>query len=1442
MFIRSPDQDNLIFEAVRRLNLRVPLAGLMVDAGPASATGVPQITLSDLAYSLWAKCPELCDALCGSLGVEAGNGGEKTNFLLALDSLDPLEHENPLIHGLAMHLLLLMVCSLRLDYNGKLTTYSGETVNCRSVARCLGICARQHYGELQPSDLKRTIEENCGKDTRLRRLVASDGGMERLLSWLWSGYCVMAATLFADLVVSVEAEADGEGQLGGPEFEKRLDRGLNPLVFYSSLLFGDDIVGWVVDAAQQMYLYRQLPDGVEPPLAEEPRAEEPVENRFPFETLVSMINATSDTLGKYLRVDQNTGELTVCYNRKGQVTASKILSEATFVEGDGAWLKHLANKLHTDAQPGVTPPFPNLFVRQQRERDGFAHNHNPVHKKVRNVRGPKLAEQAQDRVRVPVRFWSSSGHFLEGVAQVFEGNQALVLGESAVRRLYTPEETLGRELCDMSAEEGARLFVFVGEEPSADVRTEGAPPQYKKRRKGKKGNKKGGGSKTSKRSKVPAGIAPSSVESVKRAPPAQHESASPQPKRKKSARAGSLKKGAKAAALGYAMNVQSALNNLVDAAAAQPVVNVPSAPLLMFRLQALRQAVQKCDILNSVKLAMMTKECCTWMEPLKLAQVVQQLEAPDALEKRLSEQLPLTSASSIYKALSAGSATTVTWPANDDNSPEWTWQVRGTGVKKEAGNLGITIAMELAKRLARVDAKLSLSKNERTILDVRVAGDSMDLAVGNLVRSRIMQVVELMMGLAHRLMPVAPRRRAMQQAWGVLSVAQLRGAQAGEEEPDKQVTEADEVLQEALDGDGDDDRMDDGDKKTFQYEVTNDPMLLEAYALVMRFLCAVLDMNPVDLNRSVKTNTAGVNHKIWRDMGKDSTGAKPMRRQRLLLLGECFDLLNARLCLGFGRCKPVSNGPRRVRVSTSTMLTGTASTGVRETQFGTQLMAAEVTRDDRAAYCAWGEAALMGAGEQREDLKRQLEAAKAQKAEKLKTALTLAQKSGREWQRSDEMLMRLFPAASTLDDGSEVQGFTFDGLTLRFYGQLDMVVGEVALGNSGTWRNTLLCIVERAVGVLRDKEEPTPQEQLVLDQFPEEGDFTTQYLSHKKGKARADWLRSIPRIPAEAAFSAQPVEPMEVDRRRPEGLPDRMTEDLEAANLVRSRVYGLLYGHAWISLFIWKKDDGTPAFNSAFGLDGGHCKVVGGKFAFNFKPNLSYDARTVNITGATYKHRALINWRRDHGRPPFRTRETFRSGASAPGAGADQPQTEPLLEQLLKEWEELCKMRHLRSRRKQEIAERGFLLASVARFREAMRANSEGPIFYGGGFGAGNATGARGARSSHAGTLLRWLAKFFLVIIVPEHYTSQRCPKCWGQLRYSHEVDRRRSKRDIRSKCCQKCPGNDGKDYHDDRDYMAGENILNLFLYAYVLHGDDAHSRDTPKRPLAFQFPSKRRI
>ena len=68
----------------------------------------------------------------------------------------------------------------------------------------------------------------------------------------------------------------------------------------------------------------------------------------------------------------------------------------------------------------------------------------------------------------------------------------------------------------------------------------------------------------------------------------------------------------------------------------------------------------------------------------------------------------------------------------------------------------------------------------------------------------------------------------------------------------------------------------------------------------------------------------------------------------------------------------------------------------------------------------------------------------------------------------------------------------------------------------------------------------------------------------------------------------------------------------------------------------------------------------------------------------------------------------------------------------------------------------------------------------------------------------------------------------------------RRSKRDIRSKCCVACPGNDGKNYNDDRDYIAGENILNLFMFAYV-HHERPHLEETPRRPLMFQFPSKRK-
>ncbi len=77
--------------------------------------------------------------------------------------------------------------------------------------------------------------------------------------------------------------------------------------------------------------------------------------------------------------------------------------------------------------------------------------------------------------------------------------------------------------------------------------------------------------------------------------------------------------------------------------------------------------------------------------------------------------------------------------------------------------------------------------------------------------------------------------------------------------------------------------------------------------------------------------------------------------------------------------------------------------------------------------------------------------------------------------------------------------------------------------------------------------------------------------------------------------------------------------------------------------------------------------------------------------------------------------------------------------------------------------------------------------------------GAHGTRGHMTTPLVKYLAQFFLIVLVPEDFTSQGCPPCHRKTEFA-------SKESWRGKVCKNCPVA-GKDFFFDRDYGAASNI-----------------------------------
>jgi len=75
---------------------------------------------------------------------------------------------------------------------------------------------------------------------------------------------------------------------------------------------------------------------------------------------------------------------------------------------------------------------------------------------------------------------------------------------------------------------------------------------------------------------------------------------------------------------------------------------------------------------------------------------------------------------------------------------------------------------------------------------------------------------------------------------------------------------------------------------------------------------------------------------------------------------------------------------------------------------------------------------------------------------------------------------------------------------------------------------------------------------------------------------------------------------------------------------------------------------------------------------------------------------------------------------------------------------------------------------------------------------------ARGTRGHMTTPLVEYLAQFFLIVLVPEHLTSQLCPLCHCKTEFA-------SKDSWRGKVCKSCVNR--KEFYFDRDHGAASNI-----------------------------------
>lgn len=107
-------------------------------------------------------------------------------------------------------------------------------------------------------------------------------------------------------------------------------------------------------------------------------------------------------------------------------------------------------------------------------------------------------------------------------------------------------------------------------------------------------------------------------------------------------------------------------------------------------------------------------------------------------------------------------------------------------------------------------------------------------------------------------------------------------------------------------------------------------------------------------------------------------------------------------------------------------------------------------------------------------------------------------------------------------------------------------------------------------------------------------------------------------------------------------------------------------------------------------------------------------------------------------------------------------------------------------------------------------------------FGSAKIRALRGHRAPNSMWLRRYLSNSFLVLLINEHNTSQKCPECFGQAKP-------REKREWTMKRCTTCKrgSNNEFDFLYDRDYGATKNMMSTAL-ALLRFG---------KRPAPFQRP-----
>lgn len=117
-------------------------------------------------------------------------------------------------------------------------------------------------------------------------------------------------------------------------------------------------------------------------------------------------------------------------------------------------------------------------------------------------------------------------------------------------------------------------------------------------------------------------------------------------------------------------------------------------------------------------------------------------------------------------------------------------------------------------------------------------------------------------------------------------------------------------------------------------------------------------------------------------------------------------------------------------------------------------------------------------------------------------------------------------------------------------------------------------------------------------------------------------------------------------------------------------------------------------------------------------------------------------------------------------------------------------------------------------------------------FGDGSSSSMKGQRSTNPAAMLDYLKHHFTVLVVQEHNSSQKCPKCWGQMNYLDG-------KGVRVKTCpnERCkaqpkskkegdPLPDPVDFIVNRDIAAPVNFLSIAI-GLVMTGE---------RPEPFQY------